>query len=250
MYDEYLKWRSGPGAPANLARSAAVVPPEWLRRCGVAKDGTVAAYCQGARYDPAVDPEAYVQFCCHLIDQVATATDLNRVTIIIDTRGGPGWPNPSPKTMIGFFRLANQVLNANYPERAQRLIIYPIPSALVSMWSMCSLMLDSVTRKKFVMLSSDGRQCPPKVFDYIDPDQFPLDAQPLHHCPGFQSVPPGLAQRAEEGPAPPSGRTPSRDDSLGGIDALVQAPIRDEAKVPETTSSRRPGSVPLETTAQ
>lgn len=36
---------------------------------------------------------------------------------------GAGWFNAPPHQMVSFFRLANQILNVNYPERAQRLII-------------------------------------------------------------------------------------------------------------------------------
>eukprot|EP00668_Euglena_longa_P002318 GGOE01002674.1.p1 GENE.GGOE01002674.1~~GGOE01002674.1.p1 ORF type:complete len:307 (+),score=65.20 GGOE01002674.1:47-922(+) len=232
MYSEYLKWRSGPGSPESLAQSAAVVPSEWVRQCGVARDGTIAAYCQGARYDPAIEPERYVHCCAHLIDQAVNADDLKRITILIDTRGGPGWPNPSPKAMVGFFRLASQVLNANYPERAQRLIIYPIPSALVSMWNIFSFMLDSVTRNKFIMLSSDGGHCPPKLFDYIALDQFPPDAQPLHRVLGGNTVTPASAASnptegtcqhttsTSEASLSLSSSTPPIDASRGGGDAI------------------------------
>lgn len=62
----------------------------WVRTCGHAVDGTPAAYCQGARFDPNLPAENYVLYCANLIDSVVKANDMTRITILIDVRAGNG----------------------------------------------------------------------------------------------------------------------------------------------------------------
>eukprot|EP00667_Euglena_gracilis_P017010 EG_transcript_17879 len=201
MYEAYLEWRKGQGAPDNLLKYVGTVPAAWVRTCGHAVDGTPAAYCQGARFDPNLPAENYVLYCANLIDSVVKANDMTRITILIDVRAGngDGWFNAPPHQMVSFFRLANQILNVNYPERAQRLIIYPIPTLLTHLWTMFSAILDKVTKEKFIVLSGSavaGAPCPPKLLEYIKPDQFPPDAQPLHQLVTDlppEEVPPNLS---------------------------------------------------------
>jgi len=183
MYIAYAEWRKGQGAPGSLLKSVGTVPVEWLRTCGRARDGTPATYVQGGRFDPNIPAENYVLFCAHTVDSIVKATEMTRVTVLIDVRAGDGWPNAPPHKMVSFFRLANQILTGNYPERAQRLIIYPIPTMLTYLWTTFSAMLDPVTREKFIVLGGDaslGAPCPPQLLEYIAPDQFPEDVRPLH----------------------------------------------------------------------
>ena len=102
--------------------------------------------------------------CAHLIDSLVGPADLTKLTILIDVRGGEGWPNPPVTDLLPFFKLANAVLAANYPERAGRIVVYPLPSVVKTTWAMISRALDPVTRDKFVVVAARGkRECPPEV---------------------------------------------------------------------------------------
>lgn len=192
MYSAYQTWRAGPGVPENLTRCAGLVIPEWVRTCGTALDGTPLVYVQGARYDPEVGPDTHICACAHAIDQLVGPQDMTRITLLIDVRGGsgPGWINPPVQKLLPFFRMVSNLLSANYPERAHRLIVYPMPNIMKHIWMAVSAMLDSNTKKKIVLLTgSDRSEWLLEFNKYASRDQLPVDARPLHSLePGSEQV--------------------------------------------------------------
>jgi hypothetical protein len=75
------------------------------------------------------------------------------------------------------------VLPQNYPERLVRVVIYPMPAIVQTLWRMMQSLLDPKTRRKFKMLSgpSDlGAPCPVELKEVISFDQLPFDAQKMH----------------------------------------------------------------------
>jgi hypothetical protein len=186
MLEDYLVWRAGPGAPDSLARAAAAVPSEWLRPCGVAKDGSLVALCEGARYDPNIEPGVYCLAAAFLLDSLAGAADATRFTLLVDVRGGPGWPNPAPQKLIPFFKAANQMFGQNFPERAQRVVLYPVPSVMKYLWNMLIVILDPVTKEKFVIITgsheeSSKEQWLPEVAALVALEQLPHDSWARHN---------------------------------------------------------------------
>lgn len=185
MYQRHLEWRKGEGSSSNLLDATGQVPPKYIREAGQALDGTPILFVQGARYDQDVDPEKYMLACCHALDSMLPPDDDRKVTILIDARPGvgDGWHNAPAHKMLPFFKLACRNLPDNFPERVQRVVIYPLPAIVKQLFRMVRGLLDPVTRDKFEVLSGSANldaPCPSKLQDVVRLDQLPLDARKMH----------------------------------------------------------------------
>lgn len=183
MYQKHLAWRREQGSKDNLLKASLAIPPKYIRQAGRARDGTPILLVQGAMYDSSVAPEMYMLACGHALDQMFAAESEEKFTLLIDARPGDGWPNAPAPTMMPFFRLACSVLPDNYPERVQKVVIYPMPSILGQLWSMVSCLLDPKTRAKFQVLSGPdaiGAPCPRELGDVVALEELPLDVQKNH----------------------------------------------------------------------
>ena len=131
MYHEHARWRSAEGAPERLAAAFAAIPARWIDghhrdgdsdgdadrdRVGVARDGTPLIVVQGARFDGAVSFEQYTLAICFVLERALALGEPGKVTVLLDVRAGAGWPNPPARALVPFFRHANRVLAAHYPE--------------------------------------------------------------------------------------------------------------------------------------
>lgn len=183
MFANYLEWRQGEGGEECLLEAANAIPENYIRSCGEALDGSPVLFVQGARYNANVEVDKYVLACGHSIDSMLGPAEDQKLTLLIDTRPGPGWPNtPAPK-MVKLFKRFCAVLPQKYPERVKRVVVYPMPSIVWYLWRIVSGFLDPVTREKFVILTgSAGKHadCPPELAEYIALEQLPLDAQKMH----------------------------------------------------------------------
>ena len=79
------------------------------------------------------------------------------VTLLIDVRGGKGWPNPSPKTLLPFLKHTIHLLLEMMPERLHRAIVYPIPSAFRWIWSIVQRGMDAETADRCRLVSGAAR---------------------------------------------------------------------------------------------
>mmetsp|Transcript_31553 Transcript_31553/g.57132 ORF Transcript_31553/g.57132 Transcript_31553/m.57132 type:complete len:390 (+) Transcript_31553:112-1281(+) len=79
------------------------------------------------------------------------------VTLLIDVRGGKGWPNPSPKTLIPFLVQTVHLLLEMLPQRLHRAIVYPIPNGFLWIWSIVERGLDAETADRCHLLSGSAR---------------------------------------------------------------------------------------------
>jgi hypothetical protein len=186
MYAAYSLWRQGQGTPANLLQAHQAIDCRFIRHTGFAKDGSALIYMQGARYDPSAGPEATALACAHVVDSVLTAEDSQKMTVLLDVRPNEGWPNVSAFSMKPYFSIVAKIFQDNYPERAQRVIVFPMPLVVRGLWAMVSRILDPRTRKKFVILGGSDKQgspCPVELNNYVELDQLPIDA---HHM--FQAL--------------------------------------------------------------
>lgn len=183
MYRKHLEWQQGPGSKEKLLQAALAVPQKFIREAGQAVDGTPILFVQGARYDPEVDPETYMLACAHALDSLLPTDDDRKVTILVDARPGEGWPNVSANKMLPFFRLCCSELPGNFPERAHKVVIYPLPGIVRQLWRMVRGLLDPVTRDKIELLSGSaeiGSPCPAELGDVVLLEQLPLDAHKMH----------------------------------------------------------------------
>lgn len=183
MYRDHLEWRRGQGSEQRLEAAVDAVGHEWVRRCGCALDGTPALHVQGACLDPNVGFENYMLSLIWNIDQVYPRDQEGKTTIFLDVRGAPGLPSIKAHKMMPFFKMTAACLPNQVPERVQRVIIYPMPSFVMSLWYVVRSALDSRTKEVFVILTaSAGRGPPEKLWDYISFDQLPEGLHERHRA--------------------------------------------------------------------
>jgi|Transcript_29668 hypothetical protein len=185
MYEDHVQWRKGPGSTQRLEEAAEAVAPGWIGLGGQARDGTPIVMIQGARYDPGVEAESYVLAGAKALEDARSPADEGKVTVLIDTRPGEGWHNVPAHQMLPLFKLLSATLPGNYPERAHRIIVYPMPFLVKGIWSMVKPLLDPVTREKFVILSGPagiGSPCPAELAEYVSPDQLPEAVRHTHEA--------------------------------------------------------------------
>lgn len=165
MYEKYVQWRKAFGEPASLAKALRCVPPFWILGAEsnatprFAKDGSRVIFVQGARTDfKKHSPEVYVKAICGTIDEtVLREKNGGMLTMVIDTRGGDGWPNPTPWDSLPFFRGIACHLPSNYPCTLQRIIIYPLPSAVSTLVSLILKLVDPVVRSKICLIYEEKK---------------------------------------------------------------------------------------------
>mmetsp|Transcript_83942 Transcript_83942/g.166621 ORF Transcript_83942/g.166621 Transcript_83942/m.166621 type:complete len:278 (-) Transcript_83942:94-927(-) len=179
MYQEHLQWRAGPGLPANLASAIAGVSPKWVQRSGVARDGTTAIYVCGGAYSSDIGPELHVLALCHAIDEAFAPSDGNKCSAFIDTRPKKGLDNVPAQKMLPLFQMCSSVLQANYPERLERLLVYPMPKVVNVLWNnVIKPFMDSKTADKVKLFSGNsghGTPAPEKLNDFVDVRNLPQE---------------------------------------------------------------------------
>eukprot|EP00549_Striatella_unipunctata_P001856 CAMPEP_0118682814 /NCGR_PEP_ID=MMETSP0800-20121206/5686_1 /TAXON_ID=210618 ORGANISM="Striatella unipunctata, Strain CCMP2910" /NCGR_SAMPLE_ID=MMETSP0800 /ASSEMBLY_ACC=CAM_ASM_000638 /LENGTH=293 /DNA_ID=CAMNT_0006579229 /DNA_START=233 /DNA_END=1114 /DNA_ORIENTATION=+ len=98
-------------------------------------------------------PEIYVLALGIYMDMQLCRSNLEQVTLLVDVRGGEGWPNPTPQQVLPFFKALTQVFGAHFPERLQKCVIYPMPKVMMWMWHfLFKHCLDPITASKIVMV--------------------------------------------------------------------------------------------------
>lgn len=183
MFQKHLDWRKSAGRRQLLADAANLIPEKYARVCDAGADGNPVLLVQGARYDPGIDPEKYVMACAHAVDSALEPGDSRKLIVLIDVRPGANWSNVPAHQMLPFLRLASSTLSNNYPERAQQIIVYPVPLLLRQLWRMIRSFMDPATQDKFVVLggSADiGSPCPTALKEYVSLPQLPPDAQSMY----------------------------------------------------------------------
>jgi len=181
MFEDHQEWCKGPGSAQKLEDAEKIVGTGYVTRCGAARDGTPILHVQGARYDPSIEPENYVLACAKAIQDARGPDDEGKVTVLVDVRPGEGWANVPAHKMLPFFKLACALLPNHFPERAHRIIVYPMPMLVKTLWRGVRSLLDPVTQEKFVILGGSaniGSPCPAELAEYVLLDQLPEE---LHH---------------------------------------------------------------------
>jgi hypothetical protein len=175
MLREHLAWRAaslpladgsptlGSGLPAML------VFGEGERR---ALSGTRVAVFLAAMYDPKLaDDDAYTRAIAATLDANLDRAAAEKITLLVDVRGGDGWANPAATSVIPFLRTLSSVLSANFPERLHQLIVFPVPWIASTLWSVIKQFLDANTARKVVLLDGPADRkapLPPTLAEYVD----------------------------------------------------------------------------------
>lgn len=163
--DAYLAWRrthlDDPLARANVPTLGDPLP-SMLSFTGHALDGSRLAVVFPASYDAELaSVEQYVDAIAAAFDRELDRASDEKLTLVIDVRGGNGWPNASPTTLIPFARACSNVMGANFPERVRKVVLYPLPWWATAIWAVVAEFLDARTRQKFVLLSGPAARTEP-----------------------------------------------------------------------------------------
>lgn len=126
----------------------------------------------GKMDDNLVSLETYALAIALYLDRKLQRDSFERVTVMIDTRGGEGWRNLNAAQLIPFIQHTSKLLLSMFPERLGLSIVYPVPFALAWIWNVVRRCLDPVTAEKICLLTGPARihSCPPydQLVQYID----------------------------------------------------------------------------------
>lgn len=144
------------------------------------RSGTNVIYFRGALYDRSIASTTdYVKAAAHIIEkQFFNEVSENRptkVSVLIHTAYVEGGINAPAD--LAFIKEFVKVLSDNFPERLERLIIYPFPWFGRAIWSVAKTFMDQRTVDKVVLLAQgpDGEYaCPPKISEYVDIENVPV----------------------------------------------------------------------------
>jgi hypothetical protein len=173
MLEKYVAWRKE-HFPLKRADVGAILQSNVLFHHGAARDGTPVMYFRGGMYDKRLgSPHMHVLAAAQCMDEALKHSGSMTMTLMLHVGRVPGGINA--KADMEFIKLFATVLTSYYPERLQRLIIYPLPWWGLSIWNMASVFLDKGTVDKVVLVAGDVKAPPPnELFNYVDASEVPI----------------------------------------------------------------------------
>eukprot|EP00578_Thalassiosira_sp_NH16_P003905 CAMPEP_0181131170 /NCGR_PEP_ID=MMETSP1071-20121207/30280_1 /TAXON_ID=35127 /ORGANISM="Thalassiosira sp., Strain NH16" /LENGTH=628 /DNA_ID=CAMNT_0023217341 /DNA_START=31 /DNA_END=1917 /DNA_ORIENTATION=- len=161
-YEEQVEDGLSTNNRANTNEELSLSPP----RC---KDGTRIFHILSARLDLSIATAYTYSLATALyLDRCFSRSTTERVSLICDVRGGRGWANPTPWSMLPFIQSTALLLGSHYPERLERLVLFPMPKSAIWVWSAAQKCLDTNTSSKVVIVSSgEGNGLPTKLTDFV-----------------------------------------------------------------------------------
>ena len=184
MLSNHLAWRE-----ANLPRPPPPAGrPEWSHWHGRAIDGTRVLHTTPAMCDlKAATAEEYLLDFAQTIDSELDRSSDEMITILMDTRGGTGWPNPPAPQFVTLARLGAKVLSDNFPERLAKLCIYPVPSILTFVYAMIKPFIPAKSVGKIGVLTGASKRttddkltCPTGLDEIVRYECFRADQAARH----------------------------------------------------------------------
>ena len=184
MLQSYLQWRAEtlplpPSAP-RIGNGL----PDWMCFHGHARDRTPICHVNGAMYDRNVaTPEQYADAAAQLFDDSLPRESLTKVTVLLDVRGDAGWANSPVHHYFPLIRTMAKLLGDNFPERLNRLIVYPVPSFGMAIWRTVKPWIDDATAQKICLLPGSakrGAPCPVELAEHVEYAQIRSDRQHRH----------------------------------------------------------------------
>lgn len=144
--------------------------PEMIDR-----DGRRILQVNPAMFNHEIATEETYALCIALyLDRRLSRTSMEKIILCVDVRGGHGWENPPAKKMIPFVKQMVLVLEANFPERLQLSIIYPLNWTACALWKIVKIFLDPNTAEKMAVIKGscerDSEIPYDKMEKYIEKD--------------------------------------------------------------------------------
>lgn len=117
-------------------------------------DGQRVLYMLGAMYDSSLATQhEYTLALARLLDQAVSRDSDEKVSILIECRGAEGFANPTPWTLVPWWKELARTLPLYFPERLVRLVLTPTPWIASTIWSGISQILDERTADKIRLVS-------------------------------------------------------------------------------------------------
>lgn len=136
------------------------------------KSGGRVLLCLAAMWDPSLGSTAeYTLAIAAFLDGHLARDSDERITILVDCRGGVGWPNPPPS--LSHSRDIAHMLRAHFPERMLRIVVFPMPWIVSAVWLGASRALGSRAAARARLLtgtSSKQAPLPQGLSEYLGDD--------------------------------------------------------------------------------
>jgi CRAL/TRIO domain len=101
------------------------------------------------------------------IDRKLKRDSMERVTVLIDVRGGEGWRNLNVAQLLPFIQHTSMLLLSMFPERLYRSLVYPLPPAFGWIWQVVRRYIDPLTREKICLLTGPALIASPVPSDQM-----------------------------------------------------------------------------------
>lgn len=125
-----------------------------------------------------VSLETYALAIALYIDIKLDRRSMERVTVIVDVRGGLGWRNLNARQLLPFIKHTSRLLLTMFPERLARAIVYPVPPTFSWIWKIIRRCIDPKTREKICLLTGPATIISPppnaSMAQYLDHDVIAL----------------------------------------------------------------------------
>jgi CRAL/TRIO domain len=130
--------------------------------------------------DTLVQTSTYALATALYLNRQLDRTSLERVTVCIDVRAGLGWPNIHAVRLVPFMKVTTMLLLSLFPERLEKCLLYPVPSAFLWIWNAMQRCLEPETKEKICLLSGVNKiespppmdqitkHLPPKVVEFLE----------------------------------------------------------------------------------
>lgn len=117
-------------------------------------DGCRILHVMPGQMDPKLArPSTYAVALALYIDRKLDRASLECLTVVLDVRGGKGWPNIQPLRQLPFVQTVIILLLKMFPERLYNCLLLPVPKAAFWMWNMVKVWIDPVTACKIQLLT-------------------------------------------------------------------------------------------------
>jgi hypothetical protein len=163
-YEEQFEGRFDSEVQSKQNREFSPPPPP---RC---KDGTRILHILPFRLDLSIATAPTYSLAAALyLDRRLSRSTTEKITLFCDVRGGRGWANPTPWSTLPFIQSTASLLGSHYPERLERLVLYPMPMSAIWVWSAAKKCLDPNTSSKVVVVSpGEGSELPEQLLEFVD----------------------------------------------------------------------------------
>jgi len=169
--------KNNPDMKKNVALPRILTIPNPKKLSVTSSDGTRICYFYGARIDLTLaSAECYGLALSFYLDAKLDRNSMEKIFVLLDTRAGRGWSNPSASSLVSFTKDLSRILGALYPERLNMCFLFPVPSIAKFIWYLIYPFLDSFTATKVTLFTgSAGRKDPPPIDDSYFMEHFDIE---------------------------------------------------------------------------